>query len=198
MASSPLTDILLHDWLTGDDSHFRPLFEHYFPRLKRYAAGFSGDAVTGEELAMNVLLKVWQQKERISTVKDFDSYLFTMMRHEVISMIRQRKTITDSLTDSTAETPAPENINDTISYRELLRRYRQCLEKLPPRRREAFILNREKGMSYAEIAAALNVSIFTVQNHIASSLKFMRAELDDYADFLPVLLLLAVPMLTVY
>jgi RNA polymerase sigma-70 factor (family 1) len=198
MASSPLTETLLHDWLTGDDTCFRPLFDYYFPRLKRYASGFTGDHTTGEELAMNVLLRIWQQKDRISSIRDFESYLFTMMRHEVISKIRQKKGITDALSETAANTPAPEDINDTISYRELLGRYRQCLDKLPPRRREAFILNRERGMSYAEIAATLNVSVFTVQNHIASSLKFMRTELQDYADFLPLLLLISVPMLTVY
>ncbi|QHS59081.1 RNA polymerase sigma-70 factor [Chitinophaga agri] len=198
MAYSSLTEILLQDWLTGNDTHFKPLFEFYSPRLKRYAAGFTGDRNTGEELAMNVLLKVWQQKERISHIRDFDSYLFTMMRHEVISMIRRKRTITDALSDTTDETPAPENINDTISYRELLHRYRQCLDKLPPRRREAFILNRERGMSYAEIAATLNVSVFTVQNHIASSLKLMRTELHDYADFLPIVAVISIPMLTVY
>ncbi|MBW8688307.1 RNA polymerase sigma-70 factor [Chitinophaga rhizophila] len=198
MDFTPLTETLLNDWLTGDDTCFKPLFEHYFPRLKRYAAGITGDQTTGEELAMNVLLKIWQQKARISSVRDFDSYLFTMMRYEVISMIRRKKTITTALSETTEETPAHEDIHDTISYRELLRRYRQCLDKLPPRRREAFILNREKGMSYAEIASLLNVSIFTVQNHIASSLKFMRTELQDYADFLPFVALVAVPMLTVY
>lgn len=198
MDSSSLTEILLHDWLNGDDTHFKPLFEHYLPRLKRYAGGFTTDRATGEELAMNVLVKVWQQKDRISNIRDFDSYLFTMMRHEVISMIRRKKALTEALTDNTDETPAPENINDTISYRELLGRYRQCLDKLPPRRREAFILNREKGMSYAEIAATLNVSVFTVQNHIASSLKFMRTELHDYADFLPIVAIISIPMLTVY
>lgn len=198
MDAHPMNEMLLYDWLTGDDIHFKPLFEHYFPRLKRYATGFTGDHTVGEELAMNVLLKVWQQKDRISNIRDFNSYLFTMMRHEVISMIRRKKAATTPLTDTTEGLAGTENINETISYRELLLRYRQCLEKLPPRRREAFILNREKGMSYAEIAVILNVSVFTVQNHIASSLKFMRAELHDYADFLTIVAVICVPMLTVY
>ena len=200
MASSPLPliEILLHDWLAGDDIHFKPLFEYYFPRLKRYAVTFTGDDPVSEELAMNVLLKVWQQKDRISDVRDFNSYLFTVMRHEVISMIRRKRLATSDLADAPDETPSSENINNTINYRELLNRYHQCLDKLPPRRREAFILNREKGMSYAEIAAILNVSVFTVQNHIASSLKFMRTELQDYTDYLPILTIISLPMLTVY
>lgn len=198
MASDLQTELLLHDWLAGDDQQFKPLFEYYFPRLKRYTRSFTGDDALSEELAMNVLLKVWQQKVRIGSVQDFNSYLFTMMRHEVVSMSRRKKLSTASLTASTEETPATDNINDTISYRELLNRYYKCLEKLPPRRREAFILNREKGMSYAEIASRLNVSVFTVQNHIASSLKFIRTELEEYADFIPVVTIVLLPMLTKY
>ncbi|RAJ05448.1 RNA polymerase sigma-70 factor (ECF subfamily) [Chitinophaga skermanii] len=198
MTTVPPTELLLHDWLTGDDVQFKPLFEYYFPRLQRYAKGFIEDHALREELVMNVLLKVWQQKTRISNVQDFDRYVFTMMRHEVVSMMRKKKMNIDTLSETTEETPALDNINDTIHYRELLSRYRQCLDKLPPRRREAFILNREKGLSYAEIASILNVSIFTVQNHIASSLKFMRTELEEYADFLPVITVISVSMLTVY
>ncbi|WP_160710856.1 RNA polymerase sigma-70 factor [Chitinophaga solisilvae] len=197
MEASTLIPTLLHDWLAGDDTHFKPLFEYYFPRLKRYTAAFTGDPAISEELAMNVLLKVWQQKSRVADVQDFNSYLFTMMRHETVSMLRRRKT-TDTLRTADDNTPATENISDTISYRELMVRYHHCLDKLPPRRREAFILNRERGMSYAEIAALLNVSVFTVQNHIASSLKYLRSELQDYADFLALVVLVSIPMLTVY
>lgn len=197
MEDSTLIPILLHDWLAGNDQHFKPLFEYYFPRLKRYTMGYTDDPAISEELAMNVMLKVWQQKSRIATLNDFNSYLFTMMRHETVSMLRRKKTLV-TLSAREEETPATENISETVSYRELLTRYRACLDKLPPRRREAFILNRERGMSYAEIAARLNVSIFTVQNHIAASLKFIRRELHDYADFLMLAAVVLVPMLTEY
>jgi RNA polymerase sigma-70 factor (ECF subfamily) len=197
MQEAPDVNLMVQEWLAGGDQLFKPVFEHYFPRLLRYAAGFTEDRAVSEELAMNVMLKVWQQKSRLTNINDFNSYFFTMMRHEVISMMRRKKPATTTLTDTSEITAALENITASISYRELLGRYRQCLEQLPPRRREAFILSREKGMSYAEIAAQLNVSIFTVQNHIASSIKFLRAQLHDYADFLSIIAII-LPMLTVY
>lgn len=197
MEDSTLIPILLRDWLAGNDLQFKPLFNYYFPRLKGYALRYTNDAVISEELAMNVMLKVWQQKSKIITWNDFNSYLFTMMRHETVSMLRRKKILL-TLSASEEEAPATENIADTVSYRELLTRYQACLDKLPPRRREAFILNRERGLSYAEIATQLNVSIFTVQNHIAASLKFLRRELHDYADFLMLATVILVPMLTEY
>ncbi|MCW3465290.1 sigma-70 family RNA polymerase sigma factor [Chitinophaga nivalis] len=197
MEDSMLIPTLLHDWLAGNDGKFKPLFEYYFPRLKRYTLSYTGDPAISEELAMNVMLKVWQQQSRIATLKDFNSYLFTMMRHETVSMLRRKKTML-TLSAREEEAPATENITEIVNYRELLVRYQACLEKLPPRRREAFVLNRERGMSYAEIAALLNVSIFTVQNHIAASLKFIRRELHDYADFLLLAAAILLPMLSEY
>jgi RNA polymerase sigma-70 factor (family 1) len=188
-------DLLVNNWITGSDTQFKPVFDYYFPRLFRYTSRFVTDAPMSEELTMNVLFKVWQQKSRMAGLADFNSYLFTMMRNEVISMTRKKRMITEELT---TENEYPAITTDMISYRELLQRYRQCLDKLPPRRRAAFVLNREKGLSYAEIASVLNVSIFTVQNHIASSLKSLRTELHDYADFLPLAAACLLPMLTVH
>lgn len=186
----------VRDWLNGGDLQFKPVFHYCFPRLLRYASRFIQDHALGEELAMNVLFKVWQQKERIGSIADFNSYLFAMMRNEVVSMMRRKKLMTQELT---AEGDLPQtDHSDKLQYRELIHRYQQCLDKLPPRRREAFVLNREKGLSYAEIAVQLNISVYTVQNHIASSLKYLRAELQEYADFLPLVLLSLLPMLTVY
>lgn len=190
------TAALVNNWITYGDTCFKPLFDHCYPRLLQYAARFINDHALAEELAMNVLYKIWRHKEHIAALTDFNSYLFMMMRNETVSTLRRKKAATQPLLP---EDPAyaATSADDSIGYRELLERYRLCLEQLPPRRRQAFILNRENGLSYAEIAAQLNVSVFTVQNHIAASLKYLRSQLYDYADFLPLIASLFVAMLPV-
>ncbi|MGO4290654.1 sigma-70 family RNA polymerase sigma factor [Chitinophaga sp. RAB17] len=189
-------EVYVREWLNGSDLQFKPVFHYCFPRLLRYAARFINDHTLSEELAMNVLFKVWQQKERMAGIDDFNSYLFIMMRNEVVSMTRRKKMLTQEISPD-HDYPAIQP-SDKLHYRELVQRYQQCLDKLPPRRREAFVLNREKGLSYAEIASQLNISVYTVQNHIASSLKMLRTELQDYADLLPFVFLTLLPMLSVY
>ncbi|NJK94039.1 MAG: hypothetical protein HC905_03115 [Bacteroidales bacterium] len=53
------------------------------------------------------------------------------------------------------------------------------LDQLSPRQREIFYLSREKGLSHDAIAEKLNISANTVKNHLVSSLKFLRSNLDN-------------------
>jgi RNA polymerase sigma-70 factor (ECF subfamily) len=67
--------------------------------------------------------------------------------------------------------PSPEA---TAIFRCELRNVLQAVAALPPRRREAFVLNKFEGMSYDEIAARQGVSRNTVISHIVIAL----ADLD--------------------
>jgi RNA polymerase sigma-70 factor (ECF subfamily) len=48
------------------------------------------------------------------------------------------------------------------------------LEKLPQNARQAFILNRSKGMTYPAIAEQMGVSVSSVEKYILESLKHLR------------------------
>jgi len=60
------------------------------------------------------------------------------------------------------------------------------LTKLPIKEREAFEMNRYKGMTYVVIADKMGVSSKTIEAYISHALKILRNELKEY---LPVLLL---------
>ena len=66
----------------------------------------------------------------------------------------------------------------------------KCLDKLPPQTRRIFEMSRIQGMSYAEIAQELDISVRTVENHIYRSLVIMKIELKDYMTALLFALLL--------
>nr|WP_258077542.1 sigma factor-like helix-turn-helix DNA-binding protein [Xanthomonas arboricola] len=49
------------------------------------------------------------------------------------------------------------------------------LPALPPRCRQAFILNRIDGLTYPQVAAAMDISIKMVEKHISRALAACRA-----------------------
>jgi RNA polymerase sigma-70 factor (ECF subfamily) len=67
--------------------------------------------------------------------------------------------------------PSPEM---TVLYRSELHRLLHSIAQLPPRRREAFVLNRIEGLSYDDVAERMGISRNTVITQIVSAL----AELD--------------------
>ena len=56
----------------------------------------------------------------------------------------------------------------------------QAVNELPTERKKIFLMSREDGMKYKEIAAELNISVKTVENQMGKALSTLRTELSEY------------------
>jgi len=65
---------------------------------------------------------------------------------------------------------------------ELARLVESAIARLPERCRMVFLLSRENGLSYAEIAGTLGISVKTVETQMGRALKFLRAELAAFVS----------------
>src|SRR5690606_34527687 len=81
-----------------------------------------------------------------------------------------------------------DDVSNTVASNELERRINAAIETLPEQCRMVFKLSRFEELKYAEIAAQLNISIKTVENHMGKALKIMREQLQDYLPLVLVLL----------
>jgi RNA polymerase sigma-70 factor (ECF subfamily) len=67
--------------------------------------------------------------------------------------------------------------DEAISDRQRLALLIQGLETLPPRMRQAFQLHKLQGLSHAETARAMGVSVSAVEKHVSGALKSLLARL---------------------
>lgn len=65
-----------------------------------------------------------------------------------------------------------------IEAADVLRLYRKALAELPERTREVFLLHRTQDLTYREIGMKLEISIPTVQYHVARALAHIDAALE--------------------
>ena len=70
--------------------------------------------------------------------------------------------------------------DDDASTDEVTRAVNRAVDKLPPRCREIFLMSREGGMTYAEIAHSLGISIKTVETQMGRALRSLRLSLARY------------------
>jgi RNA polymerase sigma-70 factor (ECF subfamily) len=63
-------------------------------------------------------------------------------------------------------------------FKEFAATYSKALEQMPETQRVTFLMSRDDGMKYREIAECLHVSVKTVEKHISAALQFLKAKLN--------------------
>ena len=167
------TDLIrsIQAWLGGDEKEFTPIFHYYHSKLVLFSERFMTDEQLIEELVMNVLFKVWSARDRIRD-QMFNAYIYSAMRNEVISSLRAgKKTVTPL--EAVGHEPF---IHSDYEYNAVAAQYRASIEKLPPRRKEIFLMSLEQGLTYSQIAEKLNISVFTVQKQATAAIQKVRED----------------------
>jgi RNA polymerase sigma factor (sigma-70 family) len=145
-------------------------------RLKRLVRRLVGNRATAEDLVQQAFVKLIASVE-CGELENCPAYLTCTARNLALNHVRDQGRRNEiALSDGKLQalpdsSPSPEA---AAIYRCELRRVLKAVAALPPRRREAFVLNKFEGMSYDEIAARQGVSRNTVISHIVIAL----ADLD--------------------
>lgn len=176
-------------WINGNEFAFKFIFDYFYPRLLAASLKLVKNQEDAEELVLNALLKIWQNKHRMKEVnKNLADYLFGILRQEISGLSRKKVFITEGLEDIPLQELGTVD-HPEFTLKDLQFRYRSALNKLTPKQREIFLLSRDQELSQQEIANSMGISVNTVSNHISASLKMMRKELQDYPDAVIIILL---------
>ena len=168
--------------IDGDEDAFCELYVAYKERLLYFAMRFLKSKEYAEDIFQDTFAVIWQGRRFIDPDASFSAYVHTIVRNRILNQLRtfeQQERLREHLLSQ-----AVDYSNDTkqeILFNDLRRLIAQALQLLTPRQREIFLMSREKEMSHKEIADALGISVNTVQEHISSSLRILRAYLKKYS-----------------
>jgi RNA polymerase sigma-70 factor (ECF subfamily) len=111
--------------------------------------------------------------------KEREYYLFTVTRNSFLrythKIVRQQEGLSELI--SLQETGQVQLPTDTPALKEQLSIIAEVLTATDAVKKKYFLLNREEGLSYSQIAKQEGVSRKTVERHIGSVLKLLRARL---------------------
>ncbi len=181
---------LISNFRNGDIEAFRKIYESYCEPLYRFAYSYMKDSFEAEEIVQDVFIKIWERREDVDEQKSFKSYLyritvnkvFNELKHRVVKQKYEQHAL--NFDQITSETP-----ESSIQFQELNKKLDLLLTQLPEQQRNIFIMSRWKGLSNAEIAESLSLSLRTVENQIYRASKFIKLHLND--DYPIVILLIA-------
>lgn len=173
-----ISDEQLISSVKRDDHYaFDKIFHKYGSSLFSFVVSVLKDESEAEEVVQDVFLKIWEKRGELNPSLSFKSYLFTIALNTTKNIYRQKLQRDRYKQDVALELNICQTSDvDGIEYRNLLDYIDKIIEKLPPSRREIFILSKKDGMKNPEIAKLLNISEQTVKNQLVSAMKFLRSE----------------------
>jgi RNA polymerase sigma-70 factor (ECF subfamily) len=168
---------LLVAFQRGDGSAFRTLFERHARSMIAFCQTFVKDRARAEELAQDVFLKLHQAAPRYQPSARFKTFLYRIASNHCLNELRRGEHRAErarpaepargdeplDLDTLPGDAPTPEQV---AAGGALERAVAALLDRLPEKQRVAFVLCRFHGLSYEEIAGALDTSVPAVKSLI--------------------------------
>ncbi len=168
-----------------DIDAFCLLAQRYARRIHLLAFHYCRNAQDAEDLSQEVWLKAYQALRSFRSDSSFYTWLRRItinafLNHRRASFFRRRgQTTAVQLVQIDSEplesrSVSPENIYNKLLFESVL----DALAELTPSQRLAFLLRHYEGMSYDEIANAMNCSSGTVKKGVSRAIVKLRARLS--------------------
>ena len=176
-----ITYELLSRLKNGDMLAFDRVYELYSHKLFSFVFKMLKNEAEADDIVQEVFVKIWESRHKLEDYKLLNSYIFTIAYNNSIDLIRKRISnikYLEHLKNSAVIDFTPTFISQ-IEFNELNIKAEELVANLPERQKQVYLLHREEGLTYHEIAEQLGISKNTVENHMVKALKYLRQNMDN-------------------
>ncbi len=163
----------------GDPNAYTYLVELYYEKLCDYASNLARDDFKSEDIVQNVIVRMWQQREKFNPNVSIKNYLYKSIYNEFIDQYRK------DIAVSSLEKKYIENIDSFIEIQDedetkrLMILIEREIEQLPTKCKETFLLSKKEGLTYIEIAEYQEVSVNTVEKQMVKAFSILREKAKE-------------------
>ncbi len=168
----------------GDEAAFEEMFRAFVRELWVFAVGYVGSPEVAEELVQDVFARVWAGRATWDVRDGVRKYLFGAVRNGALRHLGHERIVARWAERAAGDRGAagvgtgPRPTDDGAQRAELADALRRAVARLPERRRQAYLLRWQRGMSNAAIAQAMGISVKGVEMALVQALKALREELS--------------------
>lgn len=165
--------------MAGDTRAFDLLVVKYERRIHRLIGRFVRDAELVEDIAQETFVRAWRALHQFRGDAQFYTWLYRIAvntaKKSLMDLRRDPVVFESTLhkADEESETSSPQEEQSTqetpeteYAAREIARHVQKALDALPEDIRQAIVLREMEGLTYEEIAVAMNCPIGTVRSRI--------------------------------
>jgi len=191
MESKEFERELIKKLINSDEEAFCELYALYKNRLMYFAMKFLKSKEFAEDVFQDAFASVWQNRRFLNPESPFSAYIYTIVRNRILNLLstfENEKKLKESILSSAIE--IDNETSQSILDADLSAIIEKAIENLTPQQSKVFEMSRKQFMSHKEIAAELGISVYTVQQHISTSLRLIRTYLTKYSETYTDLLIL--------
>lgn len=162
----------------GDRNAFSELVRIHAQGVLNVIYRMCGDMQIAEDAAQETFIQAWLRLSSFRPRTSLRNWLYRIAVNTAIDMLRKEKRILPnavedlSLTDSG---PSPEALAANSERTEMVQ---QAVLALPEASRAVLVLREYEGLSYQEIADALDIPVGTVMSRLNYARKLLREKLE--------------------
>jgi RNA polymerase sigma-70 factor (ECF subfamily) len=173
--------ILIKRIKESDREAFREIYDRYKYRVFSFAGRYLNDKSEIEEIIQEIFVKLWKTRLRIKEDLPLHNYLFTITRNTILHK-KQKQINEQKYLDYARVYYSMQyfHTQEEVEFNELSKIIEDSIARLPKKRREIFLMNRNDGLTYKEIAQELDLSLKTVEAHIRLALQDLRRMLEEF------------------
>lgn len=177
---------LLRQAQQGDNDAFEHLHRRLEPAIMRFVRRMIPDMQACEDIVQDTFLALYQNLSRIDPAGSLRPYVFRIARNASYDLLRRKQRYQEVSIDERETEQDGVRLSfelkdthtlppDDVAHWLLLKLEVQgAIDRLPAVQREVLMLYCEEAMTYAEIAAALEISIGTVKSRLFHAKKTLR------------------------
>jgi len=179
----------------GERGAFRELFDRHHRRAFAVAIGVLKHRQDAADVVQESFVKVHKHIGNFQGTSSFYTWLYRIVMNLSIDHLRRRKTGRNVEYDDAVlkggDAAADENIlprmldenpRKAVIRRELLAKMEAALAELPEYHRQVILLREVEGLSYEEMADALDVPKGTIMSRLFHARRKMQSALAGYVD----------------
>jgi RNA polymerase sigma-70 factor (ECF subfamily) len=167
----------------GDFSPAAEIYDRYSSRIYNFAYRFLRNSEAAEDATQEVFVKMLKHANQFHGDAKLSTWLFSITANWCRDYLRKSDNKAKEAEDVLISLPAPSELapDRNLERREDEQRIQKALTALTPEQREAILLSRYQGLSYAEIAQISGCSEGAVKTRVFRAMETLKRALSGEA-----------------
>lgn len=166
--------------INGERWAFKAIFLQHYEPLCNFCWRYTRSRAISEDLVQEVFADLWDLKKTLDPNKSLKVYLYQAVKHKGYDYLAHQKVVRKHQSDprhDQQEVVHQKKISQEDKV--FIKAARQAIDALPQRAQQTYVLHRQDGLTYREIAEVMDVTVKTVESQMSRALDILRSRLRN-------------------